>query len=351
MAKRKRLTPAGPLDPDRSGRPPEVKSMLTPGLGARPPIAQVAGEASSVAALEELASEIREARAEGRIIQALPLDAIDEGYLVRDRMLADEDELAVLIESLKARGQQSPIEVVDLRDGRYGLISGWRRLTALRRLAEADGQGRGAATVLAVLRRPEMASDAYLSMVEENEIRVGLSFYERARIVARAAEQRVYPDAGAALAGLFASASRSKRSKIGSFLRLYEALDDRLSFASAIPERLGLALVKALEADPDLAERLRDRLRKTPAETAAEEIAALEKALKGQGERQSLTRSLETKSAPEPVAGSAVGSRVSRKQEISPGIALQATGDSLVLSGPGVTDGFRAELEAWLSRR
>jgi hypothetical protein len=34
--------------------------------------------------------------------------------------------------------------------------------------------------------------EAYLAMVEENEIRVGLSFYERARIVARAAEAGVF---------------------------------------------------------------------------------------------------------------------------------------------------------------
>ena len=33
------------------------------------------------------------------------------------------------------------------------------------------------------------------------------------------------------------------------------------------------------------------------------------------------------------------------------GIALQARGDALVLSGLGITDGFRAELEAWLRRR
>ena len=346
MAKRKRLTPAHPTD-SPAARAPETKSMFPPALGGRPPIAQVAGEAASVAALQELSEEMTRGRAEGRIIQALPLDAVDEGYLVRDRMLADEEELAVLIDSIRARGQQSPIEVVELGQGRYGLISGWRRLTALRRLAKAAGQGEGPQTVLAVLRRPETASDAYLSMVEENEIRVGLSFYERARIVARAAEQGVYRDTTTALAGLFASASRSKRSKIGSFLKLYQALDDRLAFASAIPERLGLALVKAMEADPDLASRLAERLRKNPSGTAAGEIATLEKALKGQGAKQSLTPALDTESAAK--TGSEPGPY--RAREITPGITLQPRGDTLVLSGAGITDGFRAELEAWLRRR
>ena len=112
MAKRKRLSPAEPLDPGHSGRAPETKSMFPPSLGTRPPIAQVAGEAASVAALQELSEELTRGRAMGRIIQALPLDAIDVGYLVRDRMLADADELSVLMESLKARGQQTPIEVV-----------------------------------------------------------------------------------------------------------------------------------------------------------------------------------------------------------------------------------------------
>ena len=109
MAKRKRLSPAGPLDPDRAPRAPETKSALAPGLGTRPPIAQVAGEAASRAALDELGAEMARARAEGRIVQALPLDAVDETHLVRDRMLADEEELSVLIDSIRARGQQSPI--------------------------------------------------------------------------------------------------------------------------------------------------------------------------------------------------------------------------------------------------
>ena len=46
--------------------------------------------------------------------------------------------------------------------------------------------------------------DAYVAMVEENEIRVGLSFYERARIAAKSVEAGVYPDDRAALRALFA---------------------------------------------------------------------------------------------------------------------------------------------------
>ena len=261
---------------------PEVKSAF-PGAPGMAPIARIAGQSASEAALASLAEDVARARAEGRLVQALPLEAIDEHHLVRDRLDPSaraegaggqddrpDEEMAALETSLAQRGQQVPIEVVDLDPGqgavhgpgRYGLISGWRRLTALRRLARAEPDRFG--TVLAVLRRPETAAEAYRAMVEENEIRVGLSYYERARIVARSVGQGVFDSESAALSTLFATASRAKRSKIGSFVKIHDALEDRLRFPAAIPERLGLQLARAVE-DAGLRRRLRDRLRKSPA--------------------------------------------------------------------------------------
>ena len=287
MAKRKRLAPASG-NTTRSARAPEVKSFTrfpnAADAAARPPIAHVAADAASSAALDELAREVQDARDTGRLVLRLPLDAIDADYLVRDRMAADEEELTQLADSIREQGQRTPIEVVELAGGRYGLISGWRRLSALKRLNEGEGSQGAFSHVLALLRRPETASDAYRAMVEENELRVGLSFYERARIVAKAAEQGVYADDQAALAGLFASVSRTKRSKIGSFLKLYRALDARLTFPSAITERLGLSVSRALEADEGLGPRLADRLRKAAPDTAEAELALLEKALSDPGE-------------------------------------------------------------------
>jgi hypothetical protein len=72
-------------------------------------------------------------------------------------------------------------------------------------------------------------------MVEENEIRAGISFYERARLAAEAAKLGIYPDAAAAIAALFTSASPAKRSKIGSFVRVHEALGHALRYPAAIP--------------------------------------------------------------------------------------------------------------------
>ncbi len=311
MAKRKRLTPANPdyLADSASGDPAAASAAASassaaaangpaavrgpalaadpaaaagPGgrgaAGARPglaPIAQVAGESSSAAALGELSRAMEEARAQGRMIIALKLDEVAAGHLVRDRLGADEEELSVLMESLAARGQQTPVEVVDrgvATAPRYGLISGWRRLSALRRL---EAEGRGPGEVLAVIRSPRSAPEAYLAMVEENEIRVGLSYYERARIVVQAVEQGVFDDRESALRGLFGAVSRAKRSKIGSFATIVAALDGALTFPTALAERAGLDLARRLAADPDLGPRLRAELAATPPADAAEELARL----------------------------------------------------------------------------
>lgn len=346
MAKRKRLTPVEISVPATA---PETKSMVAHPLGVqptatrRPPIAQVVGDAAAQAALKEVADELHAAKTSGRMVLELPLEAVDETYLVRDRLVAETDELSVLMVSLTARGQQTPIEVVDLGQGRYGLISGWRRLTALRRLNAADEQGEFS-TVQALLRRPENASDAYLAMVEENEIRVGLSYYERARIVARATEQGVYPTSQMALKGLFGAVSRSKRSKIASFLKIYAALDRRLHFPSAISERLGLALVKALEADPKMTIRLNDRLRKGRPADATAEIALLERALQSNAEtKQSLIGKLETNLTKK--------LSIEQSNEVATGITLTSRKGRVVLSGNGITLELVAELASWLRQR
>ena len=264
MAKRKRLSPAM-LTPDAPVVAPEVKST-------RPPIADVAHDAVTVGALQELSDKIADARAEGRWIEALPLDAIDTDHLVRDRIDVDPTEMETLKTSLRDNGQQTAIEVVPLEAGRYGLISGWRRLTALREIPEID-------TVLAIVRHPTDLAEAYCAMVEENEIRAGLSFYERARIVVRAVEEGVYPDDKAALSGLFGSVPRAKRSKVRSFMRLVRDLDGALRFPAALSERAGLALVKALDADPHLKQTLTSALSRNAADTAAAEQAMIARQL------------------------------------------------------------------------
>jgi len=347
MAKRKRL--GGPLQ-DYLGTPQ--------GSAASAPIARVAGDAAASAAFDEVSRELSEAREEGRLVLRLPLDSVEAAWMTRDRAhpgTGDDPDFAALLDSLRRNGQRSPIEVVEIAPGRYGLLSGWRRLTALRQLRDEDGEG-AAATVLAFPRRPESAQAAYLAMVEENEIRLGLSYYERARIAARAVEAGVFATPKAALQGLFASASRARRSKIGSFLAIYRVLGDEIRFPQAMTERLGLALAKVLDADPGAGARLRARLRAACPETAEDEQGVLAGFLEAETAPSETTAP--PPSEPPPPAPPGPGAPIPPRRpgetirettrEIRAGVFLTERPGGLRLSGPAVDDDFRAKLEAWL---
>lgn len=331
MAKRKRLSPAATETFGGVESTLETKAYINGWAGGRrspAPIADVSGDASLRAALDEVSTELTSARNEGRMVLRLALDAIDPDYLVRDRIEMAIDEMDSLLASLRARGQQTPIEVVDLGTGRYGLISGWRRLTALQHLYR-ETEERQFAQIYALVRSPKTAAAAYLAMIEENEIRVGLSFYERARIAVQAVRQGVHDDVGQAVQTLFSAARAPKRSKILSFVTLVEALDMHLRFPAAIPEKLGLALVGALRADPAFSRRLRDALHNADSPTPEAERVVLEACLKP---------APETRLAP-PTA------------EIASGIVLTQRGQHLTLSGPGVTVALTEDLRRWLAAR
>ncbi len=342
MAKRRRLTPGFDLDSSdiQDGEAAGGGAGRTDTTGGPPPIARVAGDAARDAAFEEVAQALGDARAEGRLILRLPLDAIEDGYLVRDRLAAPAGaaagpgaaEMAALVDSIRADGQRMPVEVAVLPGGRHGLISGWRRLTALRRLHAETGEARFA-TVLALPRTPASIRDAYRAMIDENELRADLSHYERARIVALAAAAGGYADEQAALSALFATASRPRRSKIGSFLRLYHALDGVLSHPAAIPERLGLALVRRIDAEGPAG--IVAALRAAAPGDAAAEIAVLDRAARPPA-HQSVHQS-DRPSRPVP------------SRPVRPDIALRVEGPGRVtLQGDGVDAAFLARLETWL---
>ena len=325
MAKRKRLTPAqaGFL----SGPAPEVKSAV-------PPIAQVAGEAAAASALSTLSGEWETARAEGRLILTLDLGEIDANHLVRDRASLDEEALESLKQSLMARGQQTPIEVSELGQGRYGLISGWRRLTALRQLHDETGEARFA-QVAALLRRPTDLAESYVAMVEENEIRSDLSFYERARIVIKSLEEGVFESEKAALNALFSTGSYARRSKIKSFLLVVRALDGTLRFPTRMSERTGLAVSKVL-TDPVMEGRFRQALlRENPADADAE-TACLMAVLETQS-----PATPKAKAAPKPVSD----------PKDPPRIEVVSREGEILLRGPDVTPDFLRRLEAWLQKQ
>jgi ParB family transcriptional regulator, chromosome partitioning protein len=331
MARRRLTLPGDLLEAERDRDVPRAEQDTVPPVErAAAPIARVAAEAAAASAFEEVAETLRAAREGGRMVLDLPLDQVAADHLTRDRLapraLAEDEEMAALKASIREHGQRAPIDVVALKGPLpFGLISGWRRLAALRTLHAETGEAHFA-TVRALVTRPESAGAAYLAMVEENELRVGLSQYERARLAALAAARGVFPSENAALHALFAGSSRPKLSRIRAFLELFHALDGVLRFPQAIPERLGLALAERLREGqgPQIAAALADAAPATP----EAELALLARL------------AAPPRSAPAPKAA----------EDILPGVRLEARrrGDRLMLTlkGRGVTP----ELEARLRR-
>jgi ParB family chromosome partitioning protein len=297
-----------------------------------PPVARIAAETATQAALEELASELRQARDSGRMVLDLPLSSVEATHLQRDRMHMDLEEMASLKASIRNRGQQMPIEVVALPNGQYGLISGARRLAALTALHAETGDNRFGA-IKALLRPFDDAPEAYLAMVEENEIRADLSFYERGRLAYEAARLGVFDSAATAVKMLFQHAPAPKRSKILSFVALHQALGDALRFPEAIPEKLGLALVKAIQGNPDRMHQLQDRLKATAPESALRERAILEAGLRSEATPGALSEAVKT------------------EEDIPPGIHIKARPRRVVLTGQGITEDFLRDLSDWLQSR
>jgi len=274
---------------------PKALAEIEAGFAAKPtggpggfaaPIAQVAAEAAAdrdarpaadraaAARTAADAASWRDARAEGRVIVTLPIEAIALDHLTRDRIETDAEAMEELMASIRASGQRLPVEVVELGEGRYGLVSGWRRLRALALIAAEDGTR---ATAKAVIRPRGEAGDAYAAMVEENEIRAQLTPYERGRIAAVAAHSGAFESMEAAVEAIFAAASKAKRSKIRSFALVHFELGDLLTHGRALSEAAGLRLAGALKAG--FAAKLRDALEHGDPADAAEEWALLEAAL------------------------------------------------------------------------
>lgn len=215
----------------------------------------------------------REAQDAGLVAQMVPLEQIDADYIRRDRMVEDVEAMAELLESLRVNGLRTPIEITRTQEG-FGLISGFRRLEAFRRLSDTDPRF---AEIPAFVRDAKTGQGAYVSMVEENELRANLSPYERGRIAALAAGQGVFASTEAAVDELFAAASKAKRSKVRGFAVVHEALGDLLQFPVALSEKAGLKLAAALRDGAQA--QLRDALARGGATDPKSEWSLLESAL------------------------------------------------------------------------
>jgi ParB family transcriptional regulator, chromosome partitioning protein len=116
-----------------------------------------------------------EARAEGVVIEQVPLDLIDENPY-QTRRTFDAAALNELAESIKASGLAQPVVVRPGANGRYALVLGERRCRASR-LA-------GKTTVAAIVRRLGDEQAAEMTIVE-NLQRQDLNCLEQAQAFAR----------------------------------------------------------------------------------------------------------------------------------------------------------------------
>lgn len=319
MAKRRRLTAPDTAELEElevgfaakpSANPFDTKS-------APPPIAQVAAEAASLNGMAAVTDRValaqdqgdaarwRDAQNAGLVAEMLPLEIINADFIRRDRMVEDEEAMNELLESLRVHGLRTPIEVTQDGEG-YGLISGFRRLDAFRRLAESD---QTFSEIPAFVREAGTGQGAYVSMVEENELRSNLSPYERGRIAVLAAGQGVFDSTEAAVDVLFAAASKAKRSKVRSFAVVHEALGDLLQHPVALTEKAGLKLASAVREGAQ--SKLRQALAASGVLDAKSEWALLESALKD---------------APEPSPEKPRGGRPQQVQRLAPQ-ALSGGGD------------------------
>lgn len=175
----------------------------------------------------------------------LPLTAIDDSALPRDRTTLDPAALQSLTASIAAEGLRHPIEVFELAHPQgqrlYGLISGLRRLTAHRQLAALNP---AFATIPAVIRTPADLPAAMAAMVTENEIREPVSPWEKAALILTATEQGLFPTPDAAILALFPHSPRQTRARLRAAIEVLSALDGLFT----TPHRLSAARIDALAA-------------------------------------------------------------------------------------------------------
>lgn len=286
MAKRRRLTAPDAAELEELEAGFAAKPSASPfETSTTPPIAHVAAEAAQLSSMAQVtdraalvqdqndAAQWRTANEAGLVAQKVGIDLIDADFIRRDRMVEDPEAMQELVDSLVEHGLRAPIEITKTNDG-YGLISGYRRLQAFRRLSQSDDRF---LEIPAFVRNADAGQGAYVSMVEENELRANLSHYERGRIAVLAAGQGVFTSVEEAVDVLFAAASKAKRSKVRSFALVHEALGDLLAFPVALTEKAGLQLAAALRGGAQHA--LREALSTVGPTTAQAEWYVLERTM------------------------------------------------------------------------
>jgi len=231
---------------------------------------------------DALAHEFVRLKKLGLIVDLIPLQEIEVTKLTRDRSATRDPEIGELKVSIARIGLSNPIRVEEVAGG-YELIQGYRRLQAFRELLEETGEAQYAAIPAGLVARGETLESLYQRMVDENLIRRDLSFAEMAELARRyvADAQTDAVDIDAAVASLFASASRQKRSYIRHFATLLDLVGDVLRFPEAIPRALGLQLEKRLVRGEVSVRTLRSRLGTVSPEDPEAELSILREIASG----------------------------------------------------------------------
>lgn len=336
MAKRRKISAPSADDLTRIEEEFRRETTAAPNP-AMAPITQVSAESAQAAPVlpsevrAELAQDkadaqaLRTAQDEGRMIVEIPLDQIDADAMIRDRTVLDPEELSELKASIAAHGLRLPVEIFQQTGegarATYGLLSGYRRLLAVRELLSLTGQEKYR-SIRALIRDPEVLGGSFAAMVEENEIRAQLSHFERGRIAVVAAQQGAFASLDAAVNSLFGVASKAKRSKIRSFALIFEELGDMLEFPENLRERDGLRLAAALRNGAEV--RLREALAEQTLSSPDEEWAAMVPVLE-EFEQQAAPNGRGGRPRKKPPVSGWIGVETLR---LSSGVVLQSGQDS-----------------------
>jgi ParB family chromosome partitioning protein len=182
----------------------------------------------------------------------IPLTQIDMHALPRDRSTLPPAALAELQSSIATEGLRQPIEVWRLStpsEGHtYGLISGMRRLTSHKNLAELRGNG-DFTTIAAFVRTPNSLPEALAAMVTENEIRSEITPWEKGLLILNAVEEDIFETPDAAIAGLFPHTSPSAKSRLRTIVQVVQNLNGILNDPTTYSLRQLLRIAAALKAD------------------------------------------------------------------------------------------------------
>ncbi len=262
---------AAPAAAGRDRRGPMASAITETAEAAH---GRAAAEAAIRAENDQLAHEHVRLKKLGLITDLIAVDAVRTDKLTRDRVPGRDPELEELKLSILEVGLSNPIRVEQDGQGGYELVQGFRRLSAFRALLAETGDTRYARIPAAMVPRGEPLRDLYRKMVDENLVRKDISFGEMAKLaLAYAAESGIKPHD--AVAELYASALKQKRSYIRGFVRVLELADGAIRYPEAMPRALGLELFRILDADPSLAEAMVAMLAKAEDRDAETELAVL----------------------------------------------------------------------------